>query len=319
MAVFQGTKRFLRKLTKSTPSATRAISPAPTWHRGVWCPIVGGLANQLICYRAGRMLADIHGIPLLGDISHYCSPDSRPYLLSHFSPVFDIFFTAESQSSAWLVQAVDPLTSVTTRNTPHFWNSDTQKLIRRSFLSTPDKPIIADLWTGLAFQIAARDYFRRPDNAAKMQFRIDTLSPSEASFLKRINQSASSIAVHVRRTDFANHDGGLLAPATQYNDAIRHIESIVGRCEVFVFSDDPSWCEENLMASGQLFYSPVSGEKNGHVDMYLASQCRHKVLTNESTFSQLIDAISQFADNERIIARCSRRNHSPLFEEYLHA
>lgn len=317
--MLKGAKRFLQKLTKRAPSATPATSLPPTWHQGVWCPIVGGLANQLICYRVGRMLADTHGIPLLADISHYCFPESRPYLLCHFSPSFDILFTAESQTTAWSNQAADLLATVTTRNAPHFWLSDTQKQIRTLFLRKPDKPIIADLWTGLAFKSVARDYFRKPHNTAKIQFRIDTLSPSEASFLKRINQSASSIAVHVRRTDFANHDGGLLAPATQYNDAIRHIESIVGRCEVFVFSDDPSWCEENLRASGQLFYSPVSGEKNGHVDMYLASQCRHKVLTNESTFSQLIDAISQFADNERIIARCSRRNHSPIFEEYLHA
>ncbi len=265
------------------------------------------------------MLADTHGIPLLADVSHFEAPGSRPFLLPNFSPVFDVLFTNSDQSAGWCPQANDLLSKITTRDTSDFWNSETQTRIRSSFLATPTAPVLADLWVGLAFQIAARDYFRQPQNASKLAFETGTLSESEAAFLQQITRCEQTIAVHVRRTDFASHDGGLLAPAAQYNEAIAHIESTVGNCRIFVFSDDQPWCEQNIKAAGPICHSPVRGEENGHVDMYLASRCRHKVLTSESTFSQLIDAISQFADKDRIIARCSRRNPSPLFAEYLHA
>jgi hypothetical protein len=265
------------------------------------------------------MLADIHQIPLLADISHFENAGSRPFLLPNFAPIFDILFTSSGQSSGWPLQASDLLGDITTRDTPDFWNADTQKQIRSTYLRRPTGPVVADLWVGLAFQMAAKDYFRQPQNAQKMSFRADRLSATEALFLQNITESAHTIAVHVRRTDFATHDGGLLAPAQQYNNAIAHIESSVGHCSVFVFSDDQPWCEQHLKALGKIFYSPVRGEENGHVDMYLASQCRHKVLTSESTFSQLIDAISPFSAADRLIARCSRRNQFPLYDEYTHA
>jgi hypothetical protein len=265
------------------------------------------------------MLADIHQMPLLADISHFENAGSRPFLLPNFSPVFDILFTCSRQSGGWPNQARDLLGDITTRDTPDFWNADTQKQIRSTYLRSPTGPIVADLWVGLAFQIAARDYFRQPQNSQKLSFRTDSLSAPEALFLQNITQSAHTIAVHVRRTDFATHDGGLLAPAQQYNEAIAYIESSVGKCRVFVFSDDQPWCERHLTALGKIFHSPVRGEEKGHVDMYLASQCRHKVLTSESTFSQLIDAISPFSATDRLIARCSRRNQRPLYDEYIHA
>ena len=265
------------------------------------------------------MLADIHGIPLLVDISHFETPESRPFLLPNFTPTFDILFDNSIHSPAWSLQATDLLGRITVRDTPHFWNLDTQKKIRTSYLDTPTTPILADLWVGLAFQIAARDYFRLPQNARKLTFKKENLSASENLFLQQINNSEHSIAVHVRRTDFASHDGGLLAPAEHYNQAIKHIETRVGKCSIFVFSDDQPWCKQNIRAEGQIFHSPVHGEENGHIDMYLASQCRHKVLTSESTFSQLIDAISRFNESARIIARCSRRHQFPIYEEYSHA
>ena len=317
--MFHRSKQLMRKWMERTAPASPAIPSPPAWHRGIWCPIVGGLANQLICYRVGRMLADTHGIPLLADISHFQSPGSRPFLLPNFSPVFDILFNSSDQSAGWCGQADDLLSKITTRDTPHFWNSETQEQIRSSFLATPPTPVLADLWVGLAFQIAARDYFRQPQNATKLAFQTGTLSESEAAFLQQITHCEQTIAVHVRRTDFASHDGGLLAPAAQYNEAIAHIESTVGKCRVFVFSDDQPWCEQNIKAAGTICHSPVRGEENGHVDMYLASRCRHKVLTSESTFSQLIDAISHFNAADRIIVRCSRRCQSPIYEEYLHA
>jgi hypothetical protein len=277
------------------------------------------LANQLICYRVGRMLADIHGVPLLADLSHFQHPGTRPLLLWNFSPVLDLVFNDHESGSVWSAQATDLLERLTQRNTPHFWEAETQSKLRGLYLQTPDKPILVDLWVGLAFQIQARDYYRRTENQLKIDFREDCLSPLEQSILASIRSSKNALAVHVRRTDFATHDGGLLASAAQYNDAISHIESEEGPCDLFVFSDDQDWCAQNLTAKGSICHSPVRGEENGHKDLYLASQCRHKILTCESTFSQLIDATSPNETPDRRIVRCSARTSTPIYDEYHHA
>ena len=303
---------------RTSSTATPKTQPL-VWHRGVYCPIVGGLANQLICYRVGRMLADAHQLPLFVDLSHFQAPGTRPLLVQNFSPIVDAAFHVQNDSVRWATQASDLLEKITKRNTPHFWDSDTQSNLRRLYLQPPKNPILADLWVGLAFKGQTREYFRLPQNQTKMKFDENCLTTAELLLRDSIRNSKHSIAVHIRRTDFARHDGGLLAAATQYNESISHIERSMGSCDIFVFSDDHAWCEQNLKAIGPIRHSPARGEENGHKDLYLASQCRHKVLTNESTFSQLIDATSPYYGAERIIARCSARTNSPLFEEYYHA
>lgn len=303
-------------------SAAHSVSklPGPTvWCRGIWCPVVGGLANQLICYRVGRMLADIHQVPLMVDLSHFQNPGTRPLLLWNFRPVVDVVFHDASTAAGWSGQAQDLLPMLTTRDTPHFWDSQTQSQLRQFYLSNPQGPLLADLWVGLAFQIQVRDYFREPANTHKLSFDDSCLSTSEQALLEMIKITRNTIAVHVRRTDFAYHDGGLLATAKQYNQGISYIENAVGACSVFVFSDEQAWCEKNLSAKGSVYHSPVRGEENGHKDLFLASQCRHKVLTSESTFSQLIDGTSPFTASDRMIVRCSARTTDPIYEEYTHA
>ena len=311
--------RLLRLLGRSKSEGNRKNLVHPLWHRGVWCPIVGGLANQLICYRVGRMLADIHGVPLFADLSHFQHPGTRPLLLWNFSPVLDVVFNDQLPASEWGAQANDLLTSVTRRDTPHFWEALTQSRLRELYLQPPRQPVLADLWVGLTFQIQAREYYRRPENQSKFQFNQNCLSSSERAILDAIKSSTNSLSVHVRRTDFATHDGGLLASAAQYNQAISQIETQEGPCDLFIFSDDQEWCAKNLRAKGTIRYSPVRGQENGHKDLYLASQCRHKVLTSESTFSQLIDATSPYEEPHRLIVRCSARTVEPIFSEYLHA
>ncbi len=318
-----GLRARLKQLLVTSPPPRPELSKdselSPRWNQGIWFPIVGGLANQLICYRAGRMLANIHDVPLVADLSHFQSSSARPLLLPHFGPAIDIEFRDAQQANPWAALALDLLPLETTRNTPHFWQPDTQTRLRARYLETPNSPILVDLWAGLALQIQASDYFRRPENMNSMRFNTSCLGNLETEMLNRIRSSRNSIAVHVRRTDFAHHDGGLLAPSQQYNEAIRYIEECKGNCEIFIFSDDQAWCEKYISAAGTVCNSPIRGEENGHKDLFLAAECRHKVLTSESTFSQMIDCLSPYHGEQRLIVRCSARVSSPIYSEYEHA
>ena len=60
----------------------------------------------------------------------------------------------------------------------------------------------------------------------------------------------------------------------------------------FVFSDEPAWCRKNLVASAPLHHADWNTDSTGYRDLFLASQCRHFILSNESTFSHQIVQLS---------------------------
>ena len=111
--------------------------------------------------------------------------------------------------------------------------------------------------------------------------------------LQLIRQSANPVAVHVRRGDFETHDGNLLLTTDYYNRSIEAIEDRVNEPVFLVFSDDMEWCRNNLTARSPIHFIDFNDERNAFKDMYLASQCRHFILSNESTFSHQIVQLSE--------------------------
>lgn len=99
-------------------------------------------------------------------------------------------------------------------------------------------------------------------------------------------QQEPSIAIHVRRGDYTS----VLTNGTYplYGDkyvrrAIAEIESRVGKCKHYVFSDDPQWVQENILTGTGAIY--VSGQSPAAwADLELMSSCHHNVISN-STFS----------------------------------
>ena len=88
------------------------------------------------------------------------------------------------------------------------------------------------------------------------------------------------IALHVRRTDYvtnsANHP-----PCTldYYKKALSHFDA---HRNVIVFSDDPAWCNEQELFSGEHFM--ISENDDNRVDLCLMSLCDDFIIAN-STFS----------------------------------
>ena len=88
------------------------------------------------------------------------------------------------------------------------------------------------------------------------------------------------IALHVRRTDYvinsANHPPCSL---DYYKKALSHFES---HRNVIVFSDDPAWCNEQELFSGEHFM--ISENEDNRIDLCLMSLCDDFIIAN-STFS----------------------------------
>jgi len=124
------------------------------------------------------------------------------------------------------------------------------------------------------------------DDAARI--RRDFTFPSLNAEGERVAaeiRSTSAVAVHVRRGDYVGVERLESLGADYYR---RGVETIAGEVEdihLFVFSDEPEWCKENLP-----FAHPVAiverSVSNGRPwqDMQLMSLCRHHVIAN-STYS----------------------------------
>ena len=88
-----------------------------------------------------------------------------------------------------------------------------------------------------------------------------------------------AIALHVRRQDYVGlqHFHGMPS-LDYYREAVAHIRRTAGfHCPVRVFTDDRTWCLENLPSDFEVVYSLDKYE-----DLKLMSSCDYHVIANSS-------------------------------------
>ena len=121
-------------------------------------------------------------------------------------------------------------------------------------------------------------YFKHIEDEVRedFTFKDDILAPCK----EMIEDVENPVALHVRRTDYvinsANHP-----PCTldYYKKALSHFEA---HRNVIVFSDDPAWCNEQELFSGEHFM--ISENDDNRVDLCLMSLCDDFIIAN-STYS----------------------------------
>lgn len=100
------------------------------------------------------------------------------------------------------------------------------------------------------------------------------------------NQSQPSVAIHVRRGDFASdpqiHAAHGLCSMDYYYKAAALLVERLGSPRFFVFSDDPDWCKSNLFLRSDTRYIGNSDINDPTMDFRLMTQCEHFVNANSS-------------------------------------
>lgn len=91
-----------------------------------------------------------------------------------------------------------------------------------------------------------------------------------------IPKNNNSISLHVRRTDYLTSNGFHHTQSFQYyKDAV---ERIGDYDKIYVFSDDLSWCKNNLDFKNMVF---VEGNDEV-IDLWLMSYCKNNIIANSS-------------------------------------
>jgi hypothetical protein len=121
-------------------------------------------------------------------------------------------------------------------------------------------------------------YFKHSENEVRDQFIFLDYIKDDCEDM--IETAKDSIALHIRRGDYLiNSDNHHNLTLDYYQNALGHFDK---DRQVIIFSDDPKWCKEQELFSGDRFL--VSETANSRYDLYLMSKCSDFIIAN-STFS----------------------------------
>ena len=131
-------------------------------------------------------------------------------------------------------------------------------------------------WVNLQGYFQSEKYFKNIEDDIRndFQFHDHIYNPAK----KMVDSVDNPISLHIRRTDYLtlshNHNNlGL----EYYEEALKHFDN---DRTVIIFSDDPEWCNQQEIFSGDRFL--VSENNTNYVDLCLMTLCKDHIIANSS-------------------------------------
>jgi len=121
-------------------------------------------------------------------------------------------------------------------------------------------------------------WFSHIQNEIKKDFKFKSEYFDAASQIKE-NFGKKLISIHIRRTDFMPTNNHISQDMNYYKNSLSLFPSDY---KVLIFSDDPDWCLQQELFSGERF--SVSKTNNPYIDLCLITLSEYIVMAN-STFS----------------------------------
>lgn len=246
----------------------------------------GGHSNQLFQYAAGRRLAHKLGVELFMDkwwFENVVDTDSsRLYELGdyRFAQKFidrSDFALVEDKPDNFKVRLYQLTKGRSKPRVKHFRQKGHG--FNKEVLSLPDNTYLDGWWQ-------SEKYFKdiRPLLLKEVELKTKPAAKN-VKWLKQI-QSSNSVSLHIRRGDYVenkltNKFHGTVAPA-YYQKALAFLTKKTGQKDfrLFVFSNDISWCKQNLKFDYSTVF--IDGQNSGAEDMRLMKHCKHNILANSS-------------------------------------
>ncbi len=246
--------------------------------------LLGGLGNQMFQYAAGLALARRLGTELRLDISWFARVANRRYDLGDFA------ITARPATARELIGvgvrppgAVARALSVLSLAGFRGIRGHVQEpafTYWPGFAELPDGTYLDGYWQ-------SERYFEGIADSIRREFTARTPpDPENQRTLDAIN-SCESVAIHVRRGDYAasahTHDYHGTTPLEYYEQAVARMRSQLPAATFFVFSDDATWTRKVLSVGEGTVFVTHNGSERSFEDLRLMSACRHHIIAN-STF-----------------------------------
>lgn len=248
--------------------------------------LMGGLGNQMFQYAAGRSLANTHHTELLIDLSFLKADANGAYTQRRLE--LDAFNTElkvvqESDLKKFNIDGANKLKRVLQRSFPkaytHLYVAENTFQYQPGFKHYPATTYLNGFWQ-------SELYFKSIRTILLKEFTPKDLPTVENSeWLNRIRNS-ESVSLHIRRGDYISnknasaHHGSCDLP--YYYRALEAIRSVHPTLEVFVFSDDLAWCQQNLELKEKVYFVDANQTAHPHYDLVLMNHCKHNIIANSS-------------------------------------
>lgn len=239
--------------------------------------LLGRTGNHLFQYALGRVLSARHQVPLMLDASWFNRTGWDQ--VSHF-----LRLPIKAQVVRRLHLGARLLRRMTGR---HYWDFRGVPVLRENpadqafdprFLESPaDCVILGYFQSHRYFESITREL------RAELRGLLGAATRPEPALAARL-KSANSVAVHVRRGDYLDHEVFGVCGTRYFQGAIQDLRQTLDQPRFFVFSDDPGWCRDQLAAADvEVVDSGMAGLDPLH-DLHLMSLAPHHIICN-STYS----------------------------------
>lgn len=234
--------------------------------------LLGGHSNQMFQYAVGRSLSLRHNVPLRLDKSWFANIDERDTHREYELGGYNI--QARGYEPGILFKLGQRLGYIQTYN-EHQFNFD---------------PKVFELGPNAYLQgyFQSEKYFKQIRNQLLEDFTyINPPSPANAKLLQEIQADQQSVSLHIRRGDYVNNKHANAAHGVKdiayYESALKMIKKQVKDPHLYVISNDPLWCKNNLKLKAEMEFVDNNDDITGGAeDMRLMRACRHNIMANSS-------------------------------------
>jgi hypothetical protein len=126
-------------------------------------------------------------------------------------------------------------------------------------------------------------YFKNIEQQIRKDFAFPKLKDSKNQrLLEKVSQGIS-VSIHVRRGDYVDHPLlGNICTEEYYQLAVNYFSEQYDGVKYIVFSNDQTWCKNNLNIKGTSTYVDWNVQEDSFKDMQLMSYCTHNIVANSS-------------------------------------
>ncbi|MCX7650366.1 MAG: alpha-1,2-fucosyltransferase [Flavobacteriales bacterium] len=276
--------------------------------------ITDGLGNQLFQYALGRRLALERSVDLLADTSWYdtINPEFTPrtYLL-------DRFHTCLKRAAPDAVRKIEsPHLLPGIRRLYYVWQARLPYYKRRvvkeqgpgfdsRVLECGSHVVLKGFWQ-------SEKYFSSIREVLLQEIKPLHIPETLIKMAEKLENEEGSVAVHVRRGDYAKTDSEhILLDSSYYKKAIETLKShIAEKLYFYIFSEEPVDAGIVGLPEGEIRVMPAHPQ-SPEWDLWLMSRCRHFIIAN-SSFSWWAAWLCTNA-GKKVIAP-ARRHKNPAFD-----
>ena len=209
--------------------------------------LMGGLGNQLFQWAYAKSISEAYGQEMFVDLS-FLSADipgvtKRSYSLCKFPGFSEREFASQYNDGRPFAQLTDQMP-----------------------LSKFDDKV----------NYFVNGYFPNERFFSESADTVRSALVAPEGLAERFGVTENSVSLHVRRTDYLASNG--FHPVQEIDYYLKALSEVGFYDKLFVFSDDPAWCRENLNFENM---TVVTGNDEV-VDLWLMSLCRDNIIANSS-------------------------------------